>query len=112
MLKLYDKDLGIGQICDDLIGVINLPVSLLDLSQESGKLYTCLIVHDSCNGKAMKSSGRRDVARMNLKISAQCSEIFSLKLELVSKCNTCKFQVLTYAIFLTRWCEARALRKV
>ena len=67
--------------CDDLIGVINLPLNLLDLSQESGKLYTCLIGHDSKDEKVTK-----DTARMNLKISAQSAEIFNLKLEMVSIC--------------------------
>ena len=80
MLKLYDKDLGMLP-CDDLMGLINLPLNLLDLSQESGKLYTCLIGHDSKDEKVTK-----DTARMNLKISAQSAEIFNLKLEMVSIC--------------------------
>ena len=79
--------------CDDLIGVINLPLNLLDLSQESGKLYTCLIGHDSDNEKVTN-----DTARMNLKISAQSSEIFNLKLEMVSFCVSTSSQIFSMCL--------------
>jgi hypothetical protein len=79
VLKALDQDFG----SDDLIGVVRLPVVLLDLSGTSS-MYTCLILHDIKRNGNSSGLSHLDAAKLNLKLSEQASQIYDLELKLVS----------------------------
>lgn len=75
VLKIKDQDFA----SEELIGVVRLPLGLLDLSAKP-KAYTCLIVNE-----VKKSNGSIDLhsaAKLNLKISDQTARIRLLESQL------------------------------
>lgn len=86
-LKLKDKDIGTA---DELIGVVQIPLGMLDLKQI--KTYHCLLLDDTNNtgngGTKTKngssSSSAADTAQLNLKISELTGTVYDLEQQIVS----------------------------
>ena len=81
VLKLKDKDYG---AIDELIGVIRLPLDMLDLTQD--KTYSCLVLHGGTgknkNGGSISAAA---AAKLNLKISALSSSVYQLEQQIVRR---------------------------
>ena len=79
LLKLKDKDIGTA---DDLIGIVRIPLDMLDLKQI--KTYNCLLLDHG------KSKGNNDIissadaAKLNLKISELTGTVYDLEQQNVS----------------------------
>eukprot|EP00094_Tigriopus_californicus_P000452 TCALIF_00439-PB protein Name:"Similar to MRC1 Macrophage mannose receptor 1 (Homo sapiens)" AED:0.06 eAED:0.07 QI:7/0.88/0.83/1/0.74/0.69/36/84/3089 len=80
ILKVIDSDYPLQ---DELIGIIRVPLSQVDLLQPVAKHYTCLIINQSDNnGQVTLNSD--DSALMNLRISEQNTQIYDLEVRLKS----------------------------
>ena len=91
-LKLKDKDIGSK---DELIGVVRIPLDMLDLKQI--KTYHCLLLDNSsaesaggtktkrrCQDGGGGSIGAADAALLNLKISELTGTVYDLEQQIVS----------------------------
>jgi hypothetical protein len=80
VLKVMDSDYPLQ---DELIGVIRLPLTGLDLGFSSGRQHTCLILHEKGKrgGGGSGTIHPADAAKLNLKISHQAEEIGKLQLK-------------------------------
>ena len=83
-MKLKDKDIGTA---DELIGVVQIPLGMLDLKQI--KTYHCLLLDDTNNTgnggtKTKNGSSAADTAQLNLKISELTGTVYDLEQQIVS----------------------------
>lgn len=67
---------------DELIGIIRLPLSALDLTFSS-RQYTCLILHEKQKDGNAKSLSNADAAKLNLKISQQAQDLYEAKIKVI-----------------------------
>lgn len=78
ILKVMDSDYPLQ---DELIGIIRVPLSQVDLLKPVAKHYSCLIVNQS-EDRGLVTLNSDDAALMNLKISDQNAQIYDLQVRL------------------------------
>ena len=86
---------------DELIGIVRLPLSGLELGRSSHQ-YTCLILHEKHKDG---NDGNADASKMNLKISKQANEIYEADLKLKDVTDQLEQMQENYSILRTEKLE-------